>query len=111
MSLTRSVLKNAAVQAGSQIVTWLLTWVLLLWLPRELGDDGFGRLFFALSAAMVASIFVNLGIHTWLTKEVSQRPDEGPDLLAHALGLKLLLTGAVWPTCKACSAAGSRPWR
>lgn len=96
MSLTRSVLRNAAVQSGSQMITWVLTWVLLLWLPRELGDDGYGRLFFALSSAMVASIFVNLGIHTWLTKEVSQRPDEGPDLLANALGLKLLLTGAVW---------------
>ncbi len=88
MSLTNRVLKNAAFQAGSQAITWVFAWVLLIYLPRHLGDEGFGRLFFAISFSLIASIFLNLGINTFLMKEVAREPDQGPRLLANAMGLK-----------------------
>lgn len=96
MSLTNRVLKNAAFQAGSQAVTWVFAWVLLIYLPRFLGDDGFGRLFFAISFAMIASIFLNLGINTYLMKEVAKDPERGPKLLANAMSLKAALALVVY---------------
>lgn len=96
MSLTRKVIKNAAFGVISQLVTWGLAWILLIALPRELGDEGFGRLFFAISFAMVASILLNLGINTWLTKEVARDPGSGEERLAEALGLKLALSAVVY---------------
>ena len=49
MSKTRLALKNTAIQAASQLVTWTLSWILLVILPRYLGDVQFGKLFFAIS--------------------------------------------------------------
>jgi len=96
MSLTGKVMKNAAFQAGSQLVTWLFAWVLLVTLPRYLGDEGFGRLFFAISFALIASIFMNLGVNTWLVREVARAPEQGPRLMANAMSLKLLLSLLVY---------------
>ena len=45
MSKTRRALKNTAIQAASQLVTWTLSWFLLVILPRKLGDASFGKLF------------------------------------------------------------------
>ena len=96
MSLTGKVIKNAAFQVGSQAVTWLFAWVLLIYLPRYLGDEGFGRLFFAISFALIASIFLNLGVNTFLMREVARKPEEAPKLLANALSLKAALSLVVY---------------
>ncbi len=96
MSLTSRVLKNAAFQAGSQAITWVFAWVLLIYLPRYLGDEGFGRLFFAISFSLIASIFLNLGINTFLMKEVAKDPERGPKLLANAMSVKAALALVVY---------------
>ena len=71
MSKTRLALKNTAIQAASQIVTWGLSWILLVILPRYLGDSQFGKLFFALSYGTIFSTLINLGVNTFLAKEVA----------------------------------------
>ena len=71
MSKTRRALKNTAIQAASQLVTWTLSWILLVILPRKLGDANFGKLFFALSYGMIFSQLINLGVNTFLVREVA----------------------------------------
>ncbi|GJM21593.1 MAG: polysaccharide biosynthesis protein [Planctomycetota bacterium] len=95
--MTSKVLRNAAFQMMSQVVTTALSWVLLLALTGYLGDKGFGQLFFALSFAFIASVFLNLGINTFLQKEVARDSTEGQRLLAHAMSLKLGLALIVYP--------------
>ncbi len=110
MSKTRRALKNTAIQAASQLVTWTLSWFLLVILPRKLGDASFGKLFFALSYGMIFSQFINLGLNTFLVREVAvlhPAPDL-PDaenqrrrtslraLLGNVFALKLVLAVAVF---------------
>jgi len=71
MSKTRRALKNTAIQAASQLITWTLSWILLVILPRKLGDANFGKLFFALSYSMIFSQLINLGVNTFLVREVA----------------------------------------
>ena len=45
--------------------------------------------YFAISFALIASIFLNLGVNTFLMREVARKPADGPRLLANAMSLKL----------------------
>ena len=110
MSKTRRALKNTAIQAVSQLVTWTLSWFLLVILPRKLGDASFGKLFFALSYGMIFSQFINLGLNTFLVREVAvlhPSPDLSPEenerrrstlsaLLGNVFSLKLALALVVF---------------
>jgi O-antigen/teichoic acid export membrane protein len=110
MSKTRIVLKNAAIQAVSQVVTWILTWILLVMLPRYLGDSQFGKLFFAITYGTIFSTLINLGVNTFLVKEVAilhATPDMPASeiagrrtkmhaLLSNVLALKLGLATAIY---------------
>ena len=71
MSKTRRIIKNTLVQGASQLITWGLSWVLLIVLPRKLGDADFGRFFFAYSYGAIFSVLINLGVNLWLTREVA----------------------------------------
>jgi O-antigen/teichoic acid export membrane protein len=102
MSKTRLALKNTAIQAVSQLITWALSWVLLVILPRYLGDAQFGKLFFAISYSTLFSTLINLGVNTFLVKEVAilhPAPDASAVEIAerHA-GLYALLSNVF--TCK-----------
>lgn len=96
MSVTRRVVQNLLFSGGSQVVTWVLTWVLVIMLPSHLGTEGFGQLFFAVSVGMMAGIFVDLGMNTYLVKETASDRDRAPELLAQALTLKLMLSAVVY---------------
>jgi O-antigen/teichoic acid export membrane protein len=85
VSVTRRVVLNLLFSGGSQVVTWGLTWVLVIMLPSHLGTGGFGQLFFAVSVGMMAEIFVDLGMNTYLVKQTASHREEAPALLAQAL--------------------------
>lgn len=106
---TKRALRNSAVQGMAQILTWSLSWVLLVILPRYLGDDGFGRLFLALTYAMVFGTFLNMGINKYLVKRIAiLNPVDDPDadedtryggirnLVGHVLSLKITLSLALY---------------
>jgi len=106
---TRLVIKNTAIQGGSQLVTWSLTWVLLVLLPRYLGDAAYGKLFFAVSYGTLFSMLINLGINTYLVREVSilnpwledaqeggQKSRQLQALLSNTFTMKLALTLLVY---------------
>ncbi|MEI7436651.1 MAG: flippase [bacterium] len=80
MSKTLRIIQNTFVQGVSQLITWGLSWVLLIVLPRKLGDADFGKLFFAMSYGTIFSVFINLGVNLWLTREVAALRSETADL-------------------------------
>jgi O-antigen/teichoic acid export membrane protein len=67
-----SVAKNTAALMGSQIVTWASTLVLMFFLPRYLGPEGYGRLYFAISVTSLVAMIANIGIGDFLVKEVAR---------------------------------------
>lgn len=110
MSKTRRALKNTAIQAASQLITWTLSWILLVILPRKLGDANFGKLFFALSYGMIFSQLINLGVNTFLVREVAvlhpeadlpeeentRRRGQLRELLGNVFALKVVLAVVVY---------------
>ncbi len=90
--MTNRAIKNAAFQMVTQAVTWVLTWILIVYLPRYLGDEGFGKLFFATSFGFLCAMFINLGINTYLIKEVARNREKGPKLLANVLSIELVFS-------------------
>ena len=107
---THRALQNSGIQAVSQVITWVLTWYLLILLPRCLGDSGFGKLFFALSYGGIFSTLINLGVNTFLVREVAvlhPAPDLSHEenasrrrglyaLISNVLALKLVLAAIVF---------------
>jgi len=107
---TQRALKNTGIQAVSQVITWTLTWILLILLPRYLGDSGYGKLFFALSYGLLFSTLINLGVNMYLVREVAvlhPSPEHSPEetarrrtglqtLLGNVLTLKLALATLVF---------------
>ena len=62
--IATSVAKNTVIQFGQQIATWISSFLLMLFLPRILGPERFGRIYLA---EMVTAIFIVLVIR-WLTR-------------------------------------------
>jgi O-antigen/teichoic acid export membrane protein len=87
---TASVAKNASFLMASQVVTWGLTLVLMIFLPRFLGASGVGQLHLADSIWNIVAIFVTFGMDTLLTKEIARRSAKATELVGLSLVLRLL---------------------
>lgn len=89
MSTGRRIAKNAGVLMISQLVTWLLTLVLTIFLPRYLGAVAVGKLNLANSLWAIAAIIIAFGLDTLLVKDIARQPEHTPQLLGNALALRM----------------------
>jgi O-antigen/teichoic acid export membrane protein len=99
-STSARVARNAGVLMVSQVLTWGMTFVLTIFLPRELGATAIGQLHLASSLWAVAGIMVGFGMDTLLTKAIARTPGRATALLRRSmllrLGLYVVLFGALW---------------
>lgn len=92
MSSTRSViLKNAGVLMISQGVTWVLTLLLTIFLPRYIGANGTGALGIAYSIWTIVGVAAKFGMDTMLVKAIARDPQQTSRLLGTSLVLRSLL--------------------
>ena len=92
------VARNVLVTLATQLISWGLTFAVMLYLPRYVGDTGLGNLAFAASFVVIFGVFVPLGTSTVLVREIARDHDRAGELLTAALLLRLplgLLMGAV----------------
>jgi O-antigen/teichoic acid export membrane protein len=89
---TQSVSRNATVLLGSQLVTWTSTFILMIFLPRYLGSEEYGRLYLAMSLAMMTQVFIEFGGAFYIAKEIAKTPDHAPSLIANSVGLRVFLS-------------------
>ena len=97
-SRSRRVARNVLVTLATQLTSWGLTFAVMLYLPRYVGDTGLGNLAFAASFVVIFGVFVPLGTSTVLVREIARDHDRAGELLTAALLLRLplgLLMGAV----------------
>ena len=87
----RNALSLGALQAGGSLATMALAAVL----TRRVGLAGLNRVLLALTVEAIAVSIVDLGLNTYLTRELARAPDEAESLLGLALPLKLLASVAV----------------
>lgn len=87
-----SVSRNATVLFGSQLVTWASSFILMIFLPRYLGSEEYGRLYLAMSLAMMTQVFIEFGGAFYIAKEIAKSPENAPSLIADSIGLRLFLS-------------------
>ncbi|MFZ1400283.1 MAG: flippase [Candidatus Promineifilaceae bacterium] len=70
----QTIAKNASVLLASQLITWVLTLLLTLFLPRYLGAASVGKLHFANSLWAIVTIAVTFGMDQLMVKEIARDP-------------------------------------
>lgn len=75
---------------------------------RMLGTGGFGTLMIFLSAAGVLCIISNLGINTYVLREVGRAPELAAAMMSEALAAKLILTAGTFVLALALAAFSQR---
>ncbi|HEY6193301.1 MAG TPA: flippase [Bacteroidota bacterium] len=89
--IAQSIARNTGVMMVSQVITWTSSFVLMLFLPRYLGSEEYGRLYLAISIAMIAQMVIEYGGPYFLAKEVSRSRDGAPRLLSDTVGIRVLM--------------------
>ena len=82
--------RNIAALAGGQVVTWALTLLWTLFVPRALGPAAMGQLTIATAATGVLSSVISLGIATLMIKEIARDHSRAPSLVGSAILLRVL---------------------
>ena len=91
-STGKTIAKNAGFLMVSQLTTWMLTLVLMLFLPRYLGPEAIGKLHFAGSLWAIVTIAIIFGMDRLLTKEIARHPDQ----TAHLFGTSVVARGFLY---------------
>ncbi len=108
--LASSVARNATVLMASQVVTWVSSFVLMIFLPRYLGTEDYGRLFLAMSVTMIAQVFVDFGGAYFIAKEIARHRDRAPQLIADSIGFRLGLSLLSFTILVLFAWAAGYPW-
>jgi O-antigen/teichoic acid export membrane protein len=78
----KTITKNASVLMLSQLITWGMALVLMIFLPRYLGAVGVGKFQLATSLWAIVSIVVSFGMDTYMTREIARMPEKASQFLA-----------------------------
>src|SRR5690606_18439106 len=73
----------------SLLFTWSIGLALRLYIPRYLGPDRFGVLNFADAFAATAFVLLDLGITTYVRKQIAVRPQHASDFVGGVLVFRL----------------------
>src|SRR5688500_13331239 len=96
-AVARRVARNAVLPFAAGMAGRVLALALAMVMARTLGASGSGLYAVAVNLWLYASIVVDFGLGTWLTREVARRPEGARDSVADALGLRLGLAICALP--------------
>jgi O-antigen/teichoic acid export membrane protein len=91
----RRVARNLGVLVGGQVITWTVTLIWTVIVPRALGPVGLGILVAAQSVSGVLGIVLGMGTRNYLVREAVINPADGPKLVGTALVLRLAIAPIV----------------
>ena len=89
--IKHSITRNTAIMFAGQIITWVASFVLLLFLPRYLGSVDYGRLYLAISVTLILSLLIDFGGNFVIPKEVARSKGEKTRLIGHYLVLRSII--------------------
>lgn len=92
MSHARTLAKNTLFLLTATIFTNLAAFVWNVYLARYLGTAGFGILSAALALTGIFSILADLGMGTYITREIARDPAGARELASAGLGNRMLLS-------------------
>ena len=80
--------RNLTALLGGQAVTWSMTLLWTLIVPRALGPAGLGLLVTAMSVCGVVSLVLGLGTRTYIMREIVVDPASAPRLIGTGIVLR-----------------------
>ena len=83
------VIKNTIYIFAGRASNALFLFLLTLVVSRQLGPALFGIFSFLTAVVVSANCFSNLGLDTWMVREVTKTPSQGKLYLSNILGLKI----------------------
>ena len=92
MSEVKNLFKNSSWMMISQVITSICAFVWTILIARYLGASDFGIMSFAISFSAIINIFLDLGISTYATRDISRNNELASDYLGKLIPLKILLT-------------------
>ncbi len=91
MSIVKSIVKNTAVLYIGSMVLRLLSFALLIYMARILGDVILGKYSFALSLAAILGVFISLGFDTLIIRDVARDKNLAPKYIGNIAIIKAIL--------------------
>lgn len=91
MSASRRIAGNMLATLTTQLLSWVLSFAVMLFLPRYVGDVGLGKLTFAASFIAVFGVLAPLGTGTVLVTEIARDRSRTGELLLAALTIRIPL--------------------
>ncbi len=82
-AIRKSITRNTSVMMGAQVITWASSFALLLFLPKYLGSENYGKLFLALSISMMMEVLIDFGGNYLIPKEVSRTKSKTAQVLSN----------------------------
>ncbi|MGB9844836.1 flippase [Methanothermobacter tenebrarum] len=92
MNQIQRIVKNMGVTGTAQILTALISFVLVIYLARFLGEADFGKYNFAFSFTSLFVIFADLGVNQLLIREIAREKQLSEHYVNNAILLKVSLS-------------------
>jgi O-antigen/teichoic acid export membrane protein len=92
VSGSRYYVRSAFALAVAQMFTWAASAVLIVMVPRYLGDVELGKFAFASAIVALAGLAADLGTGTYLMKEIARDRSLAPSLFSGAVTLRVPLS-------------------
>lgn len=95
MSTATTIAKNTVFLSVGDMATRILSLLLIIIIARSLGDIGLGMYSFAFAFTDILLQVIDLGIPTYIMREIAKDRPSGRQYLSNVLGLRLLLVLAI----------------
>lgn len=87
----RSVARNTVIMMMSQVITWISSFILMMFLPKYLGSSGYGELYLAMSITAMFQVLIEFGGQYHITKEVSRVHESAPVIFINSAVSRIFL--------------------
>ncbi|MCX7790920.1 MAG: flippase [Chloroflexaceae bacterium] len=84
------IAKNIGALMSSQLLTWSLTLLLTIVLPRQLGPAQIGQFYLAISLWAIATVLCKFGTDVAVTRAIARAPEQAPRLVGATLAARAL---------------------
>src|SRR3989338_10908944 len=92
MSVARNISRNMAALSFAEIVSKGLQFLIMVYAARLLDKDSFGIFSFALAFSFIAVIFADLGINTYIIREIARDKAKAARYYGTAFVVKIVLS-------------------
>ncbi len=91
MNTIQRIAKNTTLMFSSQVISYILLFFATIYTARYLGTEGFGILSLALAITGIYAIFADLGLNTFIVREVSKNTSISDKYLTNTFLMKIIL--------------------